>query len=41
MKKNRNRWRLNTMLLNNRWITEQIKWEIKIYLETNESKKKS
>ena len=29
------------MLLNNRWITEQIKREIKIYLETNESKKKS
>ena len=29
------------MLLNNRWITEQIKGEIKIYLEINESKKKS
>ena len=33
--KNRNTWRLNNMLLNNQQITEEIKEEIKIYLETN------
>ena len=26
------------MLLNNKWITEEIKEEIKEYLETNENK---
>ena len=26
-------WRLNNMLLNNQWITEEIKEEIKKYLE--------
>ena len=31
-KKNTHLWRLNNMLLNNQWITE----EIKQYLETNE-----
>ena len=31
-------WRLNNMLLNNQWITEEIKEEIKNYLETNENK---
>ena len=31
-------WRLNNMLLNNQWITEEIKEEIKKYLETNDSK---
>ena len=35
--KNTNTWRLNYMLLNNRWITEEIKEEIKKYLETNEN----
>ena len=31
-------WRLNNMLLNNQWITEEIKEEIKKkHLETNES----
>ena len=30
-------WRLNNMLLNNQWITEEIKEEIKNYLETNEN----
>ena len=35
--KNTNRWRLNNMLLNNQWITEEIKEEIKKYLETNEN----
>ena len=28
-------WRLNNMLLNNQWITEDIKEEIKKYLDTN------
>ena len=35
--KNTNRWRLNNMLLKNQWITEEIKEEIKKYLETNEN----
>ena len=30
--KNTNTWRLNNMLLNNQWITEEIKEEIKKYL---------
>ena len=30
-------WRLNDMLLNNQWITEDIKEEIKNYLEKNEN----
>ena len=34
--KNTNTWRLNNMLLNNQWITEEIKEEIK-FLETNEN----
>ena len=33
--KNTNTWRLNNTLLNNREITEEIKEEIKKYLETN------
>ena len=33
--KNTNTWRLNNTLLNNQEITEEIKEEIKIYLETN------
>ena len=36
--KNTNMWRLNNMLLNNQWITEEIKEEIEKYLETNENK---
>lgn len=39
--KNSNMRRLNNMLLNNQWITEEIKEEIKEYLETNENKNKS
>ena len=35
--KNANTWRLNNMLLNNQWITEEIKEEINRYLETNEN----
>ena len=33
--KNTNTWRLNNTLLNNQEITEEIKGEIKTYLETN------
>ena len=33
--KNTNTWRLNNALLNNQEITEEIKEEIKKYLETN------
>ena len=33
--KNTNTWRLNNMLLNNQEVTEEIKEEIKKYLETN------
>ena len=35
---NTNTWRLNNTLLNNQEITEEIKEEIKKYLETNENK---
>ena len=34
--KNTNIWRLNNMLLNKQQITEEIKKEIKICIETNE-----
>ena len=35
--KNTNTWRLNNVLLNNQEITEEIKEEIKKYLETNDN----
>ena len=35
--KNANTWGLNNMLLNNQEITEEIKEEIKKYLETNDN----
>ena len=35
--KNTNTWRLNNTLLNNQGITEEIKEEIKKYLETNDN----
>ena len=35
--KNTNTWRLNTTLLNNQEITEEIKEEIKKYLETDDN----
>ena len=35
--KNTNTWRLNNTLLKNQEITEEIKEEIKKYLETNEN----
>ena len=31
-------WRLNDTLLNNQWITEEIKEEIKKYLKANDNK---
>ena len=36
--KNANTWRLNSTLLKNHEITEEIKEEIKKYLETNDNK---
>ena len=39
--KNTNIWRLNNTLLNNQQITEEIKREIKIYIETNENENKA
>ena len=35
--KNSNTWRLNNMLLNNDWVKNEIKEEIKKHLETNEN----
>ena len=35
--KNTNTWRLNKMILNNQEITEEIKEEIKKYLETSDN----
>ena len=35
--RNKNTWRLNTTLLNNQEITEEIKQEIKKYLEINDN----
>ena len=35
--KNINIWRLNNTLLNNQQITEEIKKEIKIFIERNEN----
>ena len=35
--KNTNTWRLNNMLLNNQWVTEEIKEEIKKYLAANDN----
>ena len=35
--KNTNTWKLNNVLLNNQEITEEMKEEIKKYLETNDN----
>ena len=35
--KNTNTWRLNSVLLNNQEITEEIKEEVKKYIETNDN----
>ena len=32
-------WKLNKMLLNSQWVTEEIKREIKKYLKTNKNEK--
>ena len=37
MRKKLTTWRLNNMLLKNQWVNEEIKKEIKNYLETNDS----
>ena len=37
LQKNTDRWGLNNMLLNNQWITEEIKEEIKKYLAANDN----
>ena len=36
-KKHSNSWRLNSMLLNNEWVKNGFKAEIKKFLETNEN----
>ena len=38
LQKNTNKWRLNNVLLNYQWITEEIKEQIKKYIEANENK---
>ena len=35
--RNTNTWRLNNMFLNNQQVTEEIKREIKTFLETNDN----
>ena len=35
--KHSNSWRLNSMLLSNKWVKKEIKEEIKKFLETNEN----
>ena len=35
IQKHSNSWRLNIMLLNNEWVKNEIKEEIKKFLETN------
>ena len=35
--KQSNSWRLNSVLLNNEWVKNEIKEEIKKFLETNEN----
>ena len=37
MRKKLTTWRLNNMLLKNQWVNEEIKKEIKKYLETNDN----
>ena len=38
--KHSNSWRLNSMLLNNNWVNNEIKEKIKQFLETNENELK-
>jgi hypothetical protein len=37
IRKYSNRWRLNSSLLKNQWVTELIREEIKKFLESNEN----
>ena len=37
MRKKNNYWRLNSMLLKNQWVNDEIKKEISQYLETNDN----
>ena len=39
--RNTNTWRLNNTFLNNQHVTEEIKREIKKFLETNDTKNKT
>ena len=39
--KNRNIWRLNSMLLNSQQIIEEIKKEVKIHLDTNDNENRA
>ena len=39
--RNGSKWRLNNMFLNNQKVTEEIKREVKIFLETNDSENKT
>jgi hypothetical protein len=36
-KKSTNTWRLNNMLLNHKWIIEEIRGKIKIFLKSKEN----
>jgi hypothetical protein len=36
-KKHANNWKLNNTLLNNEWVIDEIKTEIKMFLELNEN----
>ena len=39
--KNTNTWRLNNTFLNNQQVTEEIKREINIFLETNDNENRT
>ena len=39
--RNTNTWRLNNTFLNNQQVTEEIKREIKKFLETNDNKNRT
>ena len=41
MVRNTNTWRLNNTFLNNQQVTEEIKREIKKFLETNDNKNRT
>ena len=41
MIRNTNTWKLNNTLLNNQMITEEIKEDIKQYIETNDNENKT